>query len=194
MMGKLFLLATLLATEAHSAGEGGFGLHLDIFESNLINLAILVGVLFYFGRKSLGNTLGERSSRIAEEIQAAEQRQKEAAVKLADQQQKLAQAQAEAEKIRQEAEANAQRAKEKILAQSAEDVKRLKEVAVQDLNAEQERAIAQLRQRVVAMALERSESRLKSDLDESAQQQLIDRSIALLGGGSWKAVLSALEW
>lgn len=184
MMGKLFLLATLLATEAHSAGEGGFGLHLDIFESNLINLAILVGVLFYFGRKSLGNTLGERSSRIAEEIQAAEQRQKEAAVKLADQQQKLAQAQAEAEKIRQEAEANAQRAKEKILAQSAEDVKRLKEVAVQDLNAEQERAIAQLRQRVVAMALERSESRLKSDLDESAQQQLIDRSIALLGGGS----------
>jgi F-type H+-transporting ATPase subunit b len=184
MMGKLFLLATLLATEAHSAGEGGFGLHLDILESNIINLAILIGVLFYFGRKFLGNTLGERRTRIAEEIQAAEQRQKEAAGKLADQQQKLAQAQAEAEEIRQAAETNAQRAKEKILAQSVENVKRLKEVAVQDLNTEQERVIAQLRHRVVAMALERSESRLKSDLDESAQQQLIDRSIALLGGGS----------
>jgi len=184
MMGNLFLLATLLATEAHSAGEGGFGLHFDILESNLINLAILIGVLFYFGRKSLGNTLGERSARIAEEIKAAEQRQKEAAVKLADQQQNLAQAQAQAEEIRKAAESNAERAKEKILAQADEDVKRLKEVAVQDLNSEQERAIAQLRQRVVAMALERSESRLKSDLDESAQQQLIDRSIALLGGGS----------
>ncbi|NES17612.1 MAG: F0F1 ATP synthase subunit B [Symploca sp. SIO3E6] len=184
MMGNFFLLATLLATEAHSAEEGGFGLHLDILESNVINLAILVGVLFYFGSKLLGNTLSERSAKIAEEIQAAEQRQKEAAGKLADQQQKLAQAQAEAEEIRKAAEANAQRAKEQIIAQSEENVKRMKEVAVQDLNSEQERAIAQLRQRVVAMALERSESRLQSDLDESAQQQLIDRSIALLGGGS----------
>jgi len=43
----------LLAAEAHEAAEkGGFGINFDIFEANLINLAILIGVLIYFGRKS----------------------------------------------------------------------------------------------------------------------------------------------
>ncbi|MGK7874852.1 MAG: F0F1 ATP synthase subunit B [Xenococcaceae cyanobacterium] len=180
MMGNFLILAT----EAHSAGEGGFGLHLDILESNLINLAILIGVLVYFGRKALGNILSERRSKIAEEIQEAEDRQRKAAEALADQQQKLAQAQAEAERIRKQAEQRAQAAKEAIAAQTEQDIQRLKEVAAQDLDSEQERAIAELRQRVAAMAMERVESQLKAQLDESAQQQLINRSIAQLGGSS----------
>ncbi|NJK69970.1 MAG: F0F1 ATP synthase subunit B, partial [Microcoleus sp. SU_5_3] len=37
----------LLATEA--SREGGFGLNFDILETNLINLSIVIGLLFYFG-------------------------------------------------------------------------------------------------------------------------------------------------
>ena len=175
----------LLAAEAHEAGEkGGFGLNFDIFEANLINLAILIGVLFYFGRKVLTQTLTERRNRIAEAITEAEQRQRKAAEALADQQQKLAQAQAEAERIRAAAEQTAQAAKESILAAAVQDVENLRKTAVQDLNTERERAIADLRQRIAAMAMQRVESQLQSVLDESAQQQLIDRSIASVGGGS----------
>ncbi len=174
-----------LATEAHEAAEkGGFGLNFDILETNLINLAILIGILVYFGRNVLTNTLAERRSRIEQAIREAEERQRSAAGALAEQQQKLAQAQAEAERIRKEAEQNAQKAKEAILAKAAEDVEKLKQTAVQDLNTERERAIAELRQRVAAMAMQRVESQLQSVLDESAQQQLIDRSIASVGGGS----------
>ena len=50
-------------TEA--AGEGGFGLNTDILETNLINLAIIISVLFIFGRRVLGNTLQERRERRA---------------------------------------------------------------------------------------------------------------------------------
>lgn len=170
----------ILATEAH--GEGGFGLNLDIFETNLINLAILVGILVYFGRKTLVNILDERRAKIAEAIQEAEDRQRKAAESLADQQQKLAQAQAEAERIRKSAEERAQAAKVAIAAQSEKDIQRLREAAVQDLNSETERVIDELRQRVAVMALERVESQLKAQLDESAQQNLINRSIAQLGG------------
>jgi F-type H+-transporting ATPase subunit b len=67
---------------------------------------------------------------------------------------------------------------------AARDVERMQQTAVQDLNSERERAIRDLRQRVAAMAMERVESQLRGHLDDSAQQQLIDRSIALLGGGS----------
>jgi F-type H+-transporting ATPase subunit b len=170
----------LLATEA--SAEGGFGLNFDILETNLINLSIVIGLLFYFGRGFLGNILTERRSAIEEAIKEAETRQKDAAAALAEQQQKLTQAQAEAERIRAAAEENAKVAKEAILAQAAQEVERMKATAGQELEAERERAIAQLRARVAAMALEKVESQLKTSLDENAQHQLIDRSIALLGG------------
>ncbi len=185
IMSTFSFLATAAAeVAAEGSSEGGFGLHFDLLETNLINLSILIGVVFYFGRKFLGKTLSERRSVIEEAILDAQKRQKEAASALADAQQKLAQAQAEAERIRATAEENAQTARSAVLDAAAKDVERMKETAVQDLNSERERAIRDLRQRVAAMAMERVESQLLGHLDDSAQQQLIDRSIALLGGGS----------
>jgi len=175
---------SFLATEAAQAAEsGGFGLDFNILETNLINLAIIIGVLFYFGRKVVGNVLNERRSRIEQEIRDAEKRQKDAAAALADAQQKLAKAQAEAEQIRAAAEENAKKAREEILAQAARDVERMKKTAAGELDTARERAIAELRERVAALAVERVESQLRDHLDGSAQHQLIDRSIALLGGG-----------
>jgi F-type H+-transporting ATPase subunit b len=179
-----FLAAAAAEMAAESGSEEGLGLNFDILETNLINLAIIIGVLFFFGRKFLGKTLSQRRSDIEEAIREAEKRQKDAAASLADAQQKLAQAQAEAKEIRASAEERAQAAKEAILEASQRDIERLKESAVKDLNADRERAVAQLRQQVAALAIERVESQIKDRLDESAQQRLIDRSVALLGGGS----------
>jgi F-type H+-transporting ATPase subunit b len=178
-MGMFILLGTAAAAEA---AEGGFGLNFDILETNLINLSIVIGVLVYFGRGFLGNILTERRSRIEEAITEAEQRLKTAQESLADQQQKLAQAQAEAEQIRRKAQADAKVAKEAIMAQTNVEIQRLRETAASDLSAAQEKAIAELRQRVTTMALQQVESQLKSQLDENRQQELVDRSIALLGG------------
>ncbi|MDF5725568.1 MAG: F0F1 ATP synthase subunit B [Rhizonema sp. PD37] len=166
---------------AESAGDHGFGLNTDILQTNLINLVIIISVLVIFGRKVLGKTLGERRERIGTAIKSAEQRLTEAQGALADQQQKLAQAQAEAEKIKKAAEENASRAREAILAQAATDIERMKDTAAADLNSEQDRAIAELRARVVAMALQKVESELRSGIADDAQHTLIDRSIALLG-------------
>ncbi len=182
IMGTILLQATAAVAEAES--EGGFGLNLDIFQTNLINLAILVGVLVYFGRKVLINILNDRRSKIETEIQEAEQRTREAASALSEVQQKLTQAQAEAQRIRKAAEENAHVAQEAILARAAEDVKRLKETAAQDLNTQRERAIAQVRQQVVALALQKVESELRTGIADDAQHRLVDRSIALLGGAS----------
>lgn len=180
IMGTLFLLAT--EASAVHAEEGGFGLNLDILETNIINLAILVGVLVVFGRKYLTDILNTRRQNIEIEIQEAEQRAKDASAALVEAQKNLAQAQAEAERIRQAAVENAQRAKDAILARSEVDVQRLKDFAAADLNSERDKAIAQLRSRVVAMALGKVESELDKGIADDAQQQLINRSIAQLGG------------
>jgi F-type H+-transporting ATPase subunit b len=179
-MGTLLLLATE-AIAAHEE-KGGFGLNLDIFETNIINLALLVGILVVFGRKLLVSTLSERRIAIEATIQEAEQRLKESASALKEAENSVKDAAAEAERIRSSGEASAQAAKEAILAKASVDVQRLKEVAAADLNTERDKAIASVRSRVVAMALEKVESELKTGVSEKTQQTLIDRSIALLGG------------
>ena len=182
-MGTLILLAAEAAVHSEAEGaEGGFGLNLDILETNLINLALLIGILFYFGRKVLTNILNERRINIETEIQGAEARLKEAQIALSKAQEQLTQAQAEAQRIRKAAEENALSAREATLAKAAQDVERLKQTAAADLNTERDRAIAELRQRVSTLALQKVESGLRSGIADDVQQTLIDRSIAQVGG------------
>lgn len=161
---------------------GGFGLNFDLLDTNLINLVIIIGVLFVFGRKTLGESLSTRKAEIQASIQEAETRKKSAAADLAGQQQKLAQAKAEAEKLIKDAHTRAEKAKVAILAQADKDIERLQADAQRDMSSQQERIMAELRQRVADLSLERVESRLKSELDESAQHNLVESSVAMLGG------------
>jgi len=174
----------ILATEAHGAEEGMFGLNTNLFETNLINLAIFVGFLVYFGKKILTDLLNERRETIAQAVKDAVEQQKSAAAALAQEEKNVAQAQVEAERIRQEAQERAKEAQVAIAAQSEKDVQHLREMASQDLTSRQELAIAELRRRVTAMALEKAESRLNSILDDNCQEVIINRSIAELGGGA----------
>lgn len=170
----------LLATEAGS--EARFGLNTNILETNLINLAILIGVLVYFGRGFLGKILSERRSAIAEAIQEAEQRQEQAQASLAQQQQKLSDAQTEAQRILAEAEERAKTVADLILVKATEDVERMRATASQELDSERERVIAQLRSVIASQAIERAEAQIKQRLDDQIQERLIDQSLMLLGG------------
>lgn len=165
------------------AEEGGVGLNFDILETNLINLALVIGILFYFGRKFLGSTLSSRKASIEEAITDAERRKKEAASALAEEQQKLAQAKETAQKILADAEQAAARARESILAQSKIDVERMQANAAQDLSSQQTKVMRELQQRIAALAVERSEAELPNRLNEDVQRRLVDASITLLDGG-----------
>ncbi|MBE9068838.1 F0F1 ATP synthase subunit B [Leptolyngbya cf. ectocarpi LEGE 11479] len=166
----------LLATE-----EGGFGLNFNIFETNLINLSILVALIVYFGRSFLGSVMAERRSAIEVAIQDAEKRQKEASEALAVQKKNLTEAQATAVQIKSDGEAAAKVAKENILAQASKDVQRMKDEAARDLTSQRERVVVELRQQISTLAIEKAETQLRSQMDDGLQQKLIDQSIGLIG-------------
>jgi F-type H+-transporting ATPase subunit b len=174
MMGNFLFLAT--------AGKGGVGLNLDLIETNLFNLTLVLGFVIVFGRKVLTNILTERRATIETAIQDIEDRQKQAASALEVAKKNLAQAQAEAEQIRQTAIISAGNAKAEIAAKAATDIERMKELAAADTSTEQDKAIAELRARVTKLAMERAEAQLKNLLTASTQSELVDRSIALVGG------------
>jgi F-type H+-transporting ATPase subunit b len=174
MMGNFLFLA--------NAGQGGVGLNLDLIETNLFNLTLVLGFVIVFGRKVLTNILTERRATIEAAIGDTEARQKQAASALEVAKKNLAQAQAEAATIRQTAITSAANAKAEIAAKAAADIERMKELAAADTNTEQDKAIAELRARVTKLAMERAEAQLKNLLTASAQSELVDRSIALVGG------------
>ena len=175
------MISTFFLLNAEAGAESGFGFKFDIIEANLINLAIIFVLLIVYGGKVVGNILSERRAKIEAEIKSAEARAKESKDALAKAQKNLKEAQETAVTIRSEAETNAQKAKEAVLAKGQKEVERLKSSAAADLNSEQERAIAQLRAKAVAMALEKVESRMGDLLNDDKQRQLIDRSIAQIG-------------
>lgn len=176
MMGNFLFLAT--------AEQGGFGLNPDLIETNLFNLAIVVGFVVVFGRKLLGNILTERREEIETAIKDTEARQKQAMSALEIAKQNLAQAKTEAESIRQNAIASAANVKAEIAAKTVVDIERMQQLAAADTSTEQDKAIAELRARISAMAIAKAETELKNILNDSTQSQLVDRSIAQVGGKS----------
>ena len=172
----------LLAVEASGLEEEGFGLNFDLLDTNLINLVIIIGVLIVFGRKFLGETLSSRKTQIESEIKTAEERKQKAASELATQQQKLAQAKAEAEELIKSAHERAELARASILEQADKDVERLQAEAQKDVGSQADKVAAELRKYVAEKALAAAERKCREELNDTAQQELISRSIARLGG------------
>ncbi len=172
--------ATVLGVEMM---EGkGFGLNFDIFETNIINLAIVIGILVYFLKGALRKTLTDRSEAIASALTEAERKKVETAKALAAEQEKLKSAQAEAAKIVQQAQTDAAVAREAVLAKGKEEVANMKAAAAADMSAEEAKVMAQLRQRIAELAMAEASSALPGRLNADSQQRLIDRSISMLGG------------
>ncbi|HAN46382.1 MAG TPA: F0F1 ATP synthase subunit B [Cyanobacteria bacterium UBA8156] len=178
-------LGTVLASDlAGETGERGFGLNPDLFETNLVNIVIILGVLIYAGRGLVGKILQQRRQAIETAIADAETRKQGAMGALAEQQQRLAQTQVECERLLAQATEDAKRAREEILADVDRDIARLREAAEREIASEQRRVGEQLRRQAVEQALVQVAARLAQGVSPEAQHQLLNRSIAALERGA----------
>ena len=81
-------------------------LNFDIFESNVINIAILAGGLFYLLSGALSESLSERQQKILGAIQESEEKLQEATTRLTEGETQLAQAQMVIDSIQKRRSAN----------------------------------------------------------------------------------------
>jgi F-type H+-transporting ATPase subunit b len=169
------LLPTLLAR------HGGFGLNLNPFETNIINLAIVIFGLWKFLPGFLGSILERRRNAILSDLEDAEQRLVSATSALAQAQQDLAAAQQKADQIRADGQARAEALRQESEKRTIEELARLKQGAIADLSAEAARVTDQLRREAANRAIAKALSTLPGKLDAEAQARLIDQSITTLG-------------
>jgi F-type H+-transporting ATPase subunit b len=163
------------------ASEGGFGLNLDLFETNIINLAIVIAALVWFLPKVLGGILATRRAAILADLEDAEKRLLETTTALAAAKQDLADAQKKAEMIRSDARARADALRLDSERRTVDEMARLKQGAVADLQSEASRVSEQLRREAARRAVERALASLPGKLDAEAQARFIDQSINSLG-------------
>jgi F-type H+-transporting ATPase subunit b len=155
-------------------------LNTDIFEANLINIALLVGGLFYLLSGALSESLSERQQKILGAIQESEERLQEATAKLTESETQLAQAQIVIGSIQKDAEVTARQLKSTILTEGKTEIERLTATAKAQIVTIEARVRKQISEYVVTLALQRITMQLEGKLTSSLQQQIIDRNISKL--------------
>ena len=163
------------------ASHGGFGLNLNLFETNIVNLAIVIFGLYKFLPNFLGGILERRRAIILADLKDAEERLASATSALTQAQQDLAAAQQKAEQIRADGKARAEAIRLDSEKRTVEEMARVKQGAAADLSAEASRVSNLLRREAAQLAIEKALASLPGKLDADAQAKLVNQSIKTLG-------------
>ena len=158
----------------------GFGLNFNIFETNLVNLAIVIVLLVKFLSGFLGGILERRRAAILQDLQDAEKRLKTATEELAKAQADLAEANKKAEKIRLDGQSRAASIRAEGEQRTIAVMANIKQGASADAEAEAIRINDALRREAATAAISKVLRDLPGRLDDKAQSKLLDASIANL--------------
>ena len=152
-------------------------LNFNLLETNLVNLAIVIGVLFWFLRGFRGGILERRRSAILQDLQDAEARLKTATDELTKAQSELAAAQQKAEQIRVDGQKRAAAIRVEGEKRTISVMAAIKQGASADADAEASRIKDALRREAALAAIDKVLTDLPGRLDDAAQSQLIDSTI-----------------
>ena len=152
-------------------------LNFNPLETNLVNLAIVIGVLFWFLRGFLGGILERRRSAILQDLQDAEARLKTASEELTKAQSELAAAQQKAEQIRIDGQKRAAAIRSEGEKRTISVMAAIKQGAAADADAEASRIKDALRREAAMAAIDKVLIDLPGRLDDAAQSRLIDSTI-----------------
>tara|TARA_Y100001968_G_scaffold123686_1_gene112706 strand:+ start:105 stop:617 length:513 start_codon:yes stop_codon:yes gene_type:complete len=159
----------------------GFGLNLNLFETNILNLAVVIFGLYKFLPGFLGKILEKRRTTILSDLKDAEERLTQAKNSLANAKEELASAKQKAEKIRDDCKARAEAIRLESEKRTVEEMARIKQGAASDLNAEAARVTSQLRKEAAELAIEKALAMLPAKLDSNAQDDFLKQSIKNIG-------------
>ena len=159
----------------------GFGLNLNLFETNIINLTVVIFGLYKFLPGFVGKILERRRTAILSDLKDAEERLIQANKSLSKAKEELASAKQKADKIRNDCKARAESIRLESEKKTVEEMARIKQGAASDLNAEAARVTTQLRKEAAQLAIEKALAILPTKLDSKTQDDFLKQSIKNMG-------------
>ena len=161
---------TLLATE-------GFGLNFNLFETNILNWAVVVFGLYKFLPGFLGKMLQKRREGILLELKDAEDRLMNATKALEKAKKDLSSAEEKASQIKADSLKRSEAIRMESEKKAIEEMARIKQSAISDESSEASRAISQLRKEAVELAIKKALDSFPNRLDKKTQENLVTQSI-----------------
>ena len=159
----------------------GFGLNLNLFETNIINLSVVIFGLYKFLPGFVGKILERRRAAILSDLKDAEERLIQANNSLSKAKEELASAKQKADKIRNDCKARAESIRLESEKKTVEEMARIKQGAASDLNAEAARVTTQLRKEAAQLAIDKALAILPTKLDSKTQDNFLKQSIKNMG-------------
>lgn len=159
-----------------------FSINTDIFETNLINIVLLVAVLFNVVGDALKASMLERKEKILSGVKDAEQRLSEASERLQEAKKQLEQSKLIIDKIKSD-----NKTTKRSIAVSGRDraqVELDRQTASASLTivTKEQQVLREVKEQVLDLALGRVLNTLKDDLTLDRHITLLDDSIARIGG------------
>jgi len=155
----------------------GFGLNTNLFETNVLNLAVVVGVVIKVVGDSLSSLLDQRRKTILETLQEADLKAIEAKQRLEDAQKNLEEARSRVQEIRIQTIQAVEREKSIAQVQLERDLSRLRERREQSIQLERQRESQIISHQISTLALNSAENILlntlgSQDTSKSKQKEL----------------------
>lgn len=138
----------------------GFGLNTNLFETNVLNLAVVVVIVVNVVGDALKDLLDQRRKIILSTIAEANQREKDAQSRLAEAQVSVELARKQSQEIRIQAVKIVEQESSTIQKQFKETLQQIKEKGAQEIQLERQRAVNSIAQQVADLALTTAEKAL----------------------------------
>nr|YP_011020227.1 CF0 subunit I [Pleurothallis matudana]WQH62646.1 CF0 subunit I [Pleurothallis matudana] len=165
----------------HWSSAGSFEFNTDILATNPINLSVVLGVLIFFGKGVLNDLLDKRKQRILSTIRNSEELRRGAIEQLERARVKLRKVEIEADEYRTNGYSEIEREKVNLINATCNSLERLENYKNETLFFEKQRAINQVRQKVLQQALQKAIGTLNSCLNSELHFRTISANIDILG-------------
>lgn len=169
----------LLAQEAEHEREGIDLILPDTAELiwGTICFAVVAFVLMRFAFPRIRAAIEAREEKIQGDLEQAENAKNEAQKELDDYKKQLAEARGEANKIVEEARRTAEDVRKDIIAKSEKDAEQIVERAGEQIQAERQRTLQELRTQVAQISIDAAEKVVGRSLEGEGQRELVDAYI-----------------
>lgn len=141
--------------------------------AQIINFLILVALLRWLAYEPVVRMLKARENRIADSIKHADEDAAKAAATLNEYKAKLAEASAKAQEIQARAEKLADEYRAAKKADAQKEIEQMKKAAQAEIERDRERAVEELRARVVALSMAAAGKIIEKNMDSEANERFI---------------------
>ena len=158
--------------------------HVGTIIWTIVTFLVVLVVLRATVWRPLLSALDERERRISDALEEAERSRKEAQLRIAEHQQKLQGADAEAREIIRLAREAAEKVEQEIVSSARQEAQRTTEQARRAIESEKQAAIAELRKETADLAVKAAGALIEANLDDERNRKLGEDLIAGIPSGN----------